>query len=196
MFGIKRTAGLIFLSLLVLLAGCASPGSPQKHVDACKRIEAHKGQNSRVSTFVYCLQERAHEDSSTPPSDLAQVDFLAGAVRSVAARVTTGQISSENAKLAVERLVKELSAKQADGISYVSKDSMDFFGIAEDSLEFGAYVRPYTRAIASGSGTSSDSSPCVTFTCGPVSVRGYTRKDGTYVRPHTRSAPGSGRGRK
>lgn len=25
-----------------------------------------------------------------------------------------------------------------------------------------------------------------------VSVRGYTRKDGTYVRPHTRSLPGSG----
>jgi hypothetical protein len=24
---------------------------------------------------------------------------------------------------------------------------------------------------------------------GPVQVRGYTRKDGTYVRPHTRSAP-------
>jgi hypothetical protein len=28
---------------------------------------------------------------------------------------------------------------------------------------------------------------------GTVYVRGYTRKDGTYVRPHTRSAPGSGR---
>jgi len=27
---------------------------------------------------------------------------------------------------------------------------------------------------------------------GTVSVRGYTRKDGTYVAPHTRSAPGSG----
>lgn len=27
---------------------------------------------------------------------------------------------------------------------------------------------------------------------GAVHVRGYTRKDGTYVRPHTRSAPGSG----
>lgn len=27
---------------------------------------------------------------------------------------------------------------------------------------------------------------------GPVHVKGYYRKDGTYVRPHTRSAPGSG----
>ena len=24
---------------------------------------------------------------------------------------------------------------------------------------------------------------------GPVQVKGYTRKDGTYVKPHTRSAP-------
>ena len=29
-----------------------------------------------------------------------------------------------------------------------------------------------------------------------VNVRGYTRKDGTYVAPHTRSAPGSGTGRR
>jgi hypothetical protein len=28
---------------------------------------------------------------------------------------------------------------------------------------------------------------------GRVSVKGYTRKDGTYVAPHTRAAPGSGR---
>jgi hypothetical protein len=27
---------------------------------------------------------------------------------------------------------------------------------------------------------------CVTSYCGPVRVRGYYRKDGTYVRPHTR----------
>lgn len=29
-----------------------------------------------------------------------------------------------------------------------------------------------------------------------VHVRGYTRRDGTYVRPHTRSRPGGGRGRR
>jgi hypothetical protein len=30
----------------------------------------------------------------------------------------------------------------------------------------------------------------------PVNVRGYFRKDGTYVRGHTRAAPGSGTGRR
>lgn len=29
--------------------------------------------------------------------------------------------------------------------------------------------------------------PCVGSYCGPVQVKGYYRKDGTYVRPHTRS---------
>ncbi len=33
---------------------------------------------------------------------------------------------------------------------------------------------------------SDGTSPCVTSKCGPVHVKGYYRKDGTYVRPHTR----------
>jgi hypothetical protein len=37
-----------------------------------------------------------------------------------------------------------------------------------------SYGRAYAPSVGSG---------------GRVSVRGYTRKDGTYVRPHTRSAP-------
>ena len=30
---------------------------------------------------------------------------------------------------------------------------------------------------------------------GPVHVDGYTRKDGTYVKPYTRSAPTNGKGK-
>jgi hypothetical protein len=43
--------------------------------------------------------------------------------------------------------------------------------------------------VATGSSSSSSASdaPCVTGYCGPTSVKGYYRKDGTYVRPHTRS---------
>lgn len=39
---------------------------------------------------------------------------------------------------------------------------------------------------ATSSSTASDA-PCVTGYCGSTNVRGYHRKDGTYVRPHTRS---------
>lgn len=68
----------------------------------------------------------------------------------------------------------------------------------------GAYVASHTRCRSNSalikdqspagiySGTASGSvAPCVTGYCGSVNVRGYYRKDGTYVRPHTRS-----RGRK
>ena len=38
-----------------------------------------------------------------------------------------------------------------------------------------------------GTGSSgSERSPCVYSNCGPVQVKGYYRKDGAYVRPHTR----------
>lgn len=47
---------------------------------------------------------------------------------------------------------------------------------------------PYTAPASSPFGTS-ERAPCVTGYCGPVHVRGYYRKDGTYVRPHTRSRP-------
>jgi hypothetical protein len=47
------------------------------------------------------------------------------------------------------------------------------------ALDYRGY-RP--AGMATGS-----TAPCVISTCGPVNVRGYYRKDGTYVRPHTRS---------
>lgn len=57
--------------------------------------------------------------------------------------------------------------------------------------ESGAYISPNYSL-----GSSYKPAPCVAGTCGPVNVRGYYRKDGTYVRPHTRRSKGSGgRGR-
>jgi len=70
-------------------------------------------------------------------------------------------------------------------------------------LKDGSYVPPHQRCelasfrsfldastrSAYSSASGSGDAPCVTSVCGPVSVRGYTRKDGTYVRPHTRSRP-------
>lgn len=61
---------------------------------------------------------------------------------------------------------------------------------------FRSYLAASTQSgYGSASGGNGNNAPCVTSVCGPVSVRGYTRKDGTYVRPHTRSSPGS-KGRK
>lgn len=54
----------------------------------------------------------------------------------------------------------------------------------------------YPRSSYYGYSTGSrDNAPCVIGYCGPVHVDGYYRKNGTYVRSHTRSSP-SGRGRR
>jgi hypothetical protein len=60
-----------------------------------------------------------------------------------------------------------------------------------------AAAKAKADAIALEQGTSTGDKPaesttpptalCTTSNCGPVYVKGYTRKDGTYVRPHTRS---------
>lgn len=59
----------------------------------------------------------------------------------------------------------------------------------------GRFANGASVPAASGASTSSSSgggsSGGCTGSCS-VHVRGYTRKDGTYVRPHTRSAPGRG----
>lgn len=64
------------------------------------------------------------------------------------------------------------------------------FGIGAGATgsDYGLY--PYTSS-SSGTGYSGYSGTAGT----DVHVKGYTRKDGTYVRPHTRAAPGRGRGR-
>jgi hypothetical protein len=62
----------------------------------------------------------------------------------------------------------------------------------KDGTAAGPYVRcnshdealRYKSAVAASAGA--DPAPCVTGYCGPVHVKGYYRKDGTYVRPYTR----------
>jgi len=78
-------------------------------------------------------------------------------------------------------------------------------GFLEDSREWSAPPTRATTTILSDTGSTSTTlidtgrSTTTTHTLpdlkynGPVYVHGYTRKDGTYVRSHTRSLPGTGR---
>ncbi len=59
----------------------------------------------------------------------------------------------------------------------------------KDGSMVNGYYRCNSPYYENGSQTSSSNTdaPCVYHTCGPVYVKGYYRKNGTYVRPHTRS---------
>lgn len=63
-----------------------------------------------------------------------------------------------------------------------------------DTTSRTALARPAVARSGGAAVGTGDSGGCRSACT--VHVRGYTRKDGTYVRPHTRSAPGSGRGRR
>lgn len=59
----------------------------------------------------------------------------------------------------------------------------------KDGTRVGPFVRCSSYADAArytSANAGSSAAPCVTGYCGPVHVKGYYRKDGTYVRPYTR----------
>lgn len=92
-----------------------------------------------------------------------------------------GGTSSDNAAAASDATVGDLQTQ----IDYL-----------EDQLASMPAIGSSTYLLGTLSHNPSyDTAPCVTGSCGSVSVRGYYRKDGTYVRPHTRSRPWSGGGR-
>jgi len=57
------------------------------------------------------------------------------------------------------------------------------------SREYAAELGASSNSRGNATGSSSGSAARATSSGGTVHVKGYTRKDGTYVRPHTRSAP-------
>lgn len=82
-------------------------------------------------------------------------------------RTTFGVYSGYSTYKSSWRLLAKLTKKQADGLTFSNEKGYAY----------------NTSPNANYSGTKS------TYSGGTVQVKGYTRKDGTYVRPHTRSAP-------
>lgn len=74
--------------------------------------------------------------------------------------------------------------------AYARRDGSQVSGHTRCATDVSLSTAPMSSvAPTTGSYGSSDRAPCVTGYCGSVSVKGYYRKDGTYVRPHTRSRP-------
>ena len=83
------------------------------------------------------------------------------------------------------------SSLNADSASVIGSPGCSF--VAPYTKKDGTVVGPFMRckshqdSVAYKATTAtSNPAPCVTSYCGPVNVKGYYRKDGTYVRPHTR----------
>jgi hypothetical protein len=161
------------LLLAATLSGCAAP--PAAPIYAGGSLPGSSYRDSRGVPAPTCLEVSAHIKNNgefVPASyRCLTVEPMAGVPAGVCQSVIGYSLKDGTYLPAHQRC--ELSSFR----SYLAASGQSAYGS--------------TSASAGGSGNAS----CVTSVCGPVSVRGYTRKDGTYVRPHTRSSPGS-KGRK
>jgi hypothetical protein len=101
-----------------------------------------------------------------------------------------------------------LTARPAPrSLTIVGGDKTGASSVASSARAVGATPRPTAKSITlSGSTGYSSSGPADSYSApagssstsfstskgGPVQVKGYTRSNGTYVAPHTRSAPSKG----
>jgi hypothetical protein len=80
------------------------------------------------------------------------------------------------------------SAKQALEL-LKSGDPQALSSIASESATASSATGTYSPSTSYDGSTSGSTYQAPSYGSGSVNVRGYYRKDGTYVRPHTRSRP-------
>ncbi|MBB6238470.1 hypothetical protein HDC90_003103 [Pedobacter sp. AK013] len=95
-----------------------------------------------------------------------------------------GSITGYSAKLRTWKKLKKLSKEQADNLKFTDEYGYVYDGIPVIQYRYGKLIKNNTSSVS-----SSSTSRSTTSSGGTVHVKGYTRKNGTYVSPHTRSAP-------
>ncbi|WP_148042732.1 hypothetical protein [Pedobacter jejuensis] len=99
-----------------------------------------------------------------------------------------GMISGYSPRIVAWKPLRKLSKKQLELLAFTNDYGYTYDGVPISSYRYGrlAPTSPtYTPSRSYGSGSTKTTKS----TGGTVHVKGYTRKDGTYVKPHTRSAP-------
>jgi hypothetical protein len=160
---------LSILTALLALAACSTKptGAPSGYGSSGWSSQASK------STSELCPYESAHVASDGTAQE-------SGYYCSMVVSQDTGSSSSPAPGAII-----------TSGCGYVAAYTK------RNGTSVGPFVRCKTYAAAtahmatlagagSGPGTGTGTAPCVSSYCGPVQVRGYYRKDGTYVRPYTR----------
>jgi hypothetical protein len=172
-----------FLGSIALssLLGCATAPVPETQVTSVPNyVQLCSRASATLEDTLACAKDQFRNDSRVPAHEVAIVDFLLDVERTLKQKVQSGMLGADQAHELLEAIAKRVESGQPLSADLIAQSGVDS-------------SHPYLRAFVVGSpANSSDRAPCVYATCGPVQVNGYYRKDGTYVRPHTRSAPSSG----
>lgn len=100
--------------------------------------------------------------------------------------VIYGSTSGFSSQLSTWKRLKKFSKKQIDNLTFTTGYGYTYDGIPVTLYQYGRLLK---NSPSSGSSSSSSTTRSSTSSGGTVHVKGYTRKNGTYVSPHTRSAP-------
>ena len=99
-----------------------------------------------------------------------------------------GVVNGYSIQMLTWKKLRKLSKKKLKILAFTSEYGYTYDGVPTSSYRYGRLVATspsYTPSKSYGSGSTKNTKS----TGGTVQVKGYTRKDGTYVKPHTRSAP-------
>jgi len=161
----------IIFTLLLISSCVATPNTPdiqpvQKNHEA---IQAYKPTS-------------ANQNQIPTNSDTANV------VDESPCRFVPGHMNSNNVYV---RYIFECSENSIYATDINSCSWVEPYKKSDGTSVAGFHRCKYNIQPSTYSPTSSEqsSAPCVSSYCGPVQVKGYYRKNGTYVQPHTRSRP-------
>ncbi len=132
------------------------------------------------------------EFTPVPAERVAVWAFTSDAADGRAVRVASQRLPAAYKRSRSQYLATFRSESGARGANVIVVERM-----ADGSEEWVAYyfAAEAARVRAAGGTTAGSSAQGCTGSC-DVQVKGYRRKDGTYVKPHTRSRPGTKKGRK
>lgn len=83
--------------------------------------------------------------------------------------------------------LKKLTKKQLAQLVFTTDYGYTYSGVPTSDYNYGRLLKTYPTY--SPTATPRSTTKSTASSGGTVHVKGYTRKDGTYIKPHTRSAP-------
>jgi hypothetical protein len=170
----------IAILISLLLSACVGTSSPHRHPPAQPPAELA---GTAIEICEYKSAHRRSDGSEVLGGFFCPVYQGVTGTNRTATQSSTLSTGSNSSTTRVTGTNETSAASIPTGCSYVSSY------LTSD----GKFVGPFVRCSTSSSVSAykvitagSEPAPCVTSYCGPVSDKGYFRKDGTYVRPHTR----------
>lgn len=124
---------------------------------------------SKTETPIYDAKD-SNKPMTVVPANMA---FLYGS-RTMQLNTKYGSYNGHSLYSDTWRRLAKLNKKQVRSLKFTSDKGYTYSGISSSLYGSSTYGSKSSTSASSG---------------GTVNVKGYTRKNGTYVQPHTRSAP-------